>query len=327
MYNLTGAAHLDLSGQVQKDLAARVLAAGGVQELRALATTLREKEWETIDTAIVNIARPLLVGVNDLRARPELVKTIDAMQTTVLAYDKISDLEAAEITMKLSQRPKADRPTYARAYVPLPFFTKFFQLDARELNMGRKLGTPLDTSAAAASSAKVAELAEQTLFNGASSYTAAGGTLYGYTDFPSRNTVSLGTSWVTESGENIVIKVIALIDASVADNHFGPWILYVPQAYAGALSKDHKANSSLTVSERIRAISGIIDVKVAPKLTANNVVLVEMSPLTIELVMGMDITNIPWNTEVGDLMHLVAACMIPLPKADADGRCGIVHAS
>jgi len=49
--------------------------------------------------------------------------------------------------------------------------------------------------------------------------------------------------------------------------------------------------------------------------------------MTIELVMGMDITNIPWNTETGDLMHLVAACIIPLPKADADGRCGIVHAS
>ena len=327
MKKLTGAAHLDLSGQMQKDLAARVLAAGGVQELRANATTLEEKEWEIVDKAISNIARPLLVGVNDLRDKPELVKTIDAMQSTVLAYDKISDLEEAEITMKLSQRPRNDRPTYERAYVPLPFFTKFFQLDARELNMGRKLGTPLDTSAAAAASVKVAELAEQVLFRGASSYTAAGGVLYGYCDFPDRNTLSLGTSWVTETGENIVLDVISFINASVADNHYGPWMLYVPQAYAGALSKDHKANSSLTVAERIRSISGIIDVKVAPKLAADNVVLVEMSPMTIELVMGMDITNIPWNTETGDLMHLVAACIIPLPKADADGRCGIVHAS
>jgi hypothetical protein len=118
-----------------------------------------------------------------------------------------------------------------------------------------------------------------------------------------------------------------MIQASVDDNHFGPWMLYVPQGYASVLGNDFKTYSSVSIGTKLREIDGIIDVKVAPKLTAHNVVLVEMTPLTVELVIGMDVTNLPWNTETGDLQHLVTACMVPLLKADVDGKCGIVHMS
>lgn len=309
------------------DLVARVLKAGGIQKMRANATTLREKEWESVDGAVIGAAQPLLVGINDLRARPALVRPFDAMSVTALTYDVSSDMEDAELSMKLSQRARNDRAIFTRTIVPAPFTTKFFEIDARDLNVSRNGGAPLDTTSAALAGIKVAQMLEQVLFRGASTYKAAGGTLYGYCDFPSRNTGSLGTSWATETGDNIMLKVTAMMAASIADYHYGPWMLYVPQAYSAPLNKDLKAASDKSIISRIREIDGIIDVKVAPKLTAENVVLVEMSPSTIQLGVGMDITNIPWNTETGDLMHIVAACMIPLPKADGNGNCGIVHYS
>lgn len=358
------AALLDLSGSVQNEIATRALKAGidtakiaddiraknnalpagerlsekaimyramqqATGQLRANTTyTLRPYEWESISNRIAEIASMTLVGVNDLRAAG-LDTPLDAMANTVIGYDKVSDLTDAELTMKLGKRAGNDRLTYERVFVPLPFQSKFFEIDARELNMGRKLGRPLDTASAATGARKVAELAEQILFRGSSSYTAAGGVLYGYCDHPNRNTVAIGTQWTASDGVGTVVlgKVLDMIQASVDDNHGGPWMLYVPQGYAAVLGNDFKTYASTSIGQRLKEIQGIIDVKVAPKLTAHNVVLVEMSPDTVELVVGMDVTNIPWNTETGDLKQIIAACFIPLIKADADGRSGIVHMS
>ena len=315
------------AGTVKADLVAAVTAAGGVQKIRGNATTLLPYDWQRIDTTVVQVAQPILVGIQSLRSRAALVDTFDAFSVMALGYDQVSDVEAASLVMELEERPGNDLPTFNRVLIPAPFVTKSFRVNSRELNVSRNGGAPLDTTAAALSSVKVAQKLEGLLFNGASSYKAAGGTIYGYTDHPNRITGSLGTSWSTETGDDIVAKVCDMQQAAINKNHFGPFELYCPVAYSTPLNKDLSTTKDTPIIERLRKIDGIEDVKFSSVLAADNVVLVEMSPATIQLCIGLDITNIPWNTPVGSLNMIVAACMIPKIKIDQAGQCGVVHFS
>lgn len=314
-----------------EDLIGMVNAAGGkdkgISKLRANATTLLPDDWKRIDKVVVEVAQPILVGIQDLRSRPALVDTFDAFSATVLGYNRISDIEDAIHVMELEERGNNDLPQYDQVLIPAPFVSKTFRINSRELVMSRNSGTPLDTSLAALCSTKVAQKLEKTLMVGASSYKAGGAVIYGYADHPNRITGSLGTSWSTETGDNIIIKICAMMQAAINKNHFGPFVLYCPVAYAGPLNKDMGTSKSTPIIERIRQLDGIDDVKFSTNLTTDNVVMVEMSPATIQLAVGLDITNIPWNTPVGSLNMIVAACMIPKIIVDQNSQTGIVHYS
>lgn len=312
------------------DVARRLLANGlDFNSLRENATTLSDREWELYDKAIIDVARPVLVGVNDLRARG-LVYNLDGMSSTVLTWETISSFENAQMGMDPGAAGRNDQLNFVPNYLPLVITYNGFQIDIRSLNMSRKAGTGLELSHAEAASFTVAEKIENTLFNGASLYKFRGAMVYGYCDFPDRNTVSLGTQWddSAATGAIIVSKVLEMIQASVDDNCPGPWGLYVPQGYAFKLGEDYKAATSTTIGQRIADIENLEFVKVAPKLTAHNVVLVQLSKNTVEEVIGLDITNVPWEGPGGFyLHHKILAIMLPRLKSDQDGRCGIVHAS
>jgi len=319
-----------INGRAFGGVAAHLMANGfNVNSLRNNATTLRHEEWQYYDKAVVDIARPTLVGVNDLRSRG-LVFPLDGMANPVLAWETMSDEEDAQMAMKPEVEGRKDQPEFVMKYLPMAITFKDFEIDIRSLNASRKAGTPLDATQAQTASFKVADKIETVLFNGASSYTFGSGTIWGYTDFEHRNTISLGTDWdeSAATGAIIVGKVLEMIQASIDDNHPGPWGLYVPSGYAGKMGDDYKTYGTTSIGQRIAEIDGIEFVKVAPKLTADNVVLVELSSRTVEMVIGMDITNVPWESPGGfTLHHKVMAIMVPRLKADQDGRCGIVHAS
>jgi len=198
------------------------------------------------------------------------------------------------------------------------------------LNASRKGTQSLDATLAQNAALKVADKIETVLFQGASTYKFGDGILYGYCDHPNRDLVTMGTHWNDSgsTGATIVAQVLDMIQAAVNDNCYGPYGLYVPTAYASTIADDYKTYSSVTIAQRIAEIPGIQFVKVAPKLTADNVVLVQLSKQTVEIVIGMDITNVPWDSPGGFyLNHKVLAIMVPRIKADQDGRCGIVHCS
>lgn len=318
------------NGKAFGGVAEKLLANGlNLNSLRQNATTLRHEEWQFYDKTIVDIARPALVGVQDLTSRG-LTFDVDGMSNMVLMWETISASGEAQMAMNPAVAKRGDRPEFVPNYLPLVLTFDFFQINIRELNASRKGGPPLDSAGSANASSNVAEKLEDVLFNGASSYKFGQGTVYGYCDFPDRNTVTLGTGWdhSAATGAIIVNQVLQMIQASVDDNCNGPWGLYVPQGYAGKMGDDYKTYGTVTIAQRIAEIQGIEFVKVAPKLTADNVVLVQLSKKTVEYVMGMDITNIPWESLGGfELNHMVAAIMLPRLKSDQDGRCGIVHLS
>jgi len=325
---ITGA-NLDLS--TSGTLAARLLA--NKMNVNALRTnsTLRKDEWKELDQTVVDIARNRLVGVNDLVSRGLVFSLGNGLGTTVLEYEDLSDMEVAQMNMDGATRGPNDRVEFSINYLPLPIVHKDFQISIRVLEASRRLGQPLDTTQAAIASRKVAEKIEEILFTGASTYTFGGGTVYGYTDFPGRNTLPLSLAWddSAKTGALILADVIAMKQASITDSHYGPWILYVPTAYETLLDEDYSANyPNVTIRDRIKQINGIEDVKVADYLTAANIVLVEMAQETARIVNGLQPTTVEWQAEGGMIFHFkVMAIMVPQLRADQDGKSGIMHMS
>ena len=142
--------------------------------------------------------------------------------------------------------------------------------------------------------------------------------------------MSFTSAWDASAatGETILDDVLSAKQASLDDRHFGPWILYVPTNYETVLDEDFKADSDKTTRERILGVSGILDVKVADKLTASNVVLAQMTRDVVRIVNGLEITTVEWQTLGGMRAHFkVMAILIPQIRSDQESKSGVVHLS
>ena len=289
--------------------------------------TLRRDEWKQLDDAILPIARTRLNGIQDLVDNGLVFNLGNAMGTTVLEYHDVSDGMEAVITMDGVTRAQGDRPDFQTKYLPIPIIHVDYEINARVLAASRSLGNPLDTTSAEHAARRVAEKLESMLFT-STSYTFGGGTIYGYLNAPNRNQVTLSVGWddSAKTGANIVDDVRSLKQASINAKHYGPWMLYIPTAYETTLDEDYNTTRGNTIRERILAIAGIKGVKVVDTLTADNVVLVEMSTETVRLVRGMGIQNVEWETEGKFITkYKVLTIQVPQVRADQDGNSGIVH--
>jgi uncharacterized linocin/CFP29 family protein len=301
----------------------------GGPEVRPVGNaTLRKDEWKQFDEAIVKAAQQRLIGVADLYYRGLVYRISNGLGTTVLETETMSDTEDAQVSMDAATRGRRDRPEFNIGYLPLPIIHKDFQLDIRTLNASRTRGQALDTIQAEQCARKIAEKAESMLFTGLSTYTYGGGSIYGYLDYTHRNNYTLEAHWndSAATGETILADVLGMIQESIDARYHGPWVLYIPTNFQTALSEDFKANSDKSVRQRLLEVEGLSDIKVADFLTADNVLLVQMTSDVVRIVEGLAIQTIQWELEGGMLMNFkVMAIMVPQIRADYDNRCGIVH--
>lgn len=292
--------------------------------------TLRKDEWKQYDQAIIKAATTRLTGVSDLYSRGLTYNIANGLGKTVLEYEDQSDIEDAEINMDGRTMGRMDRVEFQIKYLPLPIVHKEFQINARVLAASRTTGQALDTTNAELSSRKIAEKLESILFTGSSSFTYGGGTIYGYTDFPYRTTGSLAAAWNGSSatGATIVEDVRNMKADSISDRHYGPWVLYVPTNFESVLDRDYSSGYPKTIRQRILEIEGIEAVRVADALTASNVVLVQMSPETVRMVVGMPVSMIQWSVDGGMLFKFkIMTIQVPQIRGDQNNRSGVVHYS
>ncbi len=303
----------------------------GNQAKRAPAgnATLRKDEWKYIDEAVLKAARERLVGIADLE-RYGLVKDIgNGLATTVFQWETIKDFLTASVSMDGVTRGNGDRPNFEVNYMPLPIIHADWQINSRALTVSRNGNTPLDTTTAEMAARVVADKLEDMLFTD-TTYTFGGGTIYSYINATNRNTVSLSENWDAsgKTGIEIVNDVLSMKQASINDRHYGPWILYIPTAYETVLDDNYVSNYPETVRERILKISGIQEVKVVDTLTANNVLMVELSTDTVRLIKGLAVTPVEWTTEGGLVLNYkIMTIQIPQIRSDQNSRSGIVHLS
>ena len=292
--------------------------------------TLRRDEWKRVDEAVLMISENRLTGIQDLIANGLTYDIGNGMNSTVLEYEDVSDALEAVVTMDGVTRGNNDRQVFSTKYLPLPIIHADYQINTRVLMNSRNRGNPMDTGLAERASRKVNEKLEAMLFTDID-YTFGGGTIYSYINAPDRNLVTLTENWDSsgKTGAEIVTEVLSLKQASMDAYHYGPWQLYIPSAYETKLDEDYSAaKGSNTIRERIMKIEGIKGIKVVDTLTANNVLLVQMTSDVVRLVRGMGIQNVEWQTE-GKMItkYKVMTIQVPQVRADQDGNSGIVHLS
>jgi hypothetical protein len=316
--------------QAYGDLAKRLLANNMSANALRTNDTLRKDEWKHYDTALLKVAQERLIGVADLMGRGLTYSIANGLGKTVLEYEDVSQIEPAQMSMDAVTRGRNDRVEFDIKYLPLPVIHSDFQINIRVLNASRTTGESLDTTMAELASRMVSEKMEELLFTGSSSYTFGGGTIFGYTDEPNRNTGSLTHNWNASAatGSTILADLLNMKQASIDARHYGPWMVYIPTAYETVLDDDFKTNSDKSIRQRVGEITGIADVKVADKLTANNVIMVQMTSDVVRWVEGLPMQTVEWQTEGGMIFHFkVMTIAVPQIRADQEGNSGLVHYS
>jgi uncharacterized linocin/CFP29 family protein len=182
---------------------------------------------------------------------------------------------------------------------------------------------------AAEAARRVALKLEDILFNG-HPIKSDGYSIYGYTTFPSRIRTNIANAWDGGSAD-MVSDVIHMIEAAQAQSFYGPFMLYVPTNYWPSLMEDYDTYKDGTWMDRLMMIPQLEEIKVTSALGSKEVVMVQMSSNVVDLAIGQDITNVPWDEQGGLIQHMkVMGAMVPRLKTteDEDGNtvCGIIHA-
>lgn len=291
---------------------------------------LRRDEWKWMDDAVLKVSETRLNGIQVLRNKGLVYNIGNGMGSTVLEYEKLSDAMNADLTMDGLSRSDNDRPLYSTEYLPLPIIHSDYEINARVLAASRTKGAPLDTTSAERATRRVNEKLEQMLFT-STSYTFGGGTIYSYLNHPDRNQVTLSKGWddSAKTAADIINDVLAMKQAAINDKHYGPYVLHIPTAYETVLDADYDTQTpGTTIRERILKISSITDIIVVDTLTADNVVLVQMTSDVVRLVNGMGIQNVQWSEEGGMVYKFkVMTIQVPQIRSDYNGTSGIVHLS
>ena len=298
------------------------------------AATLTKEAWLHLDTAILRAARSRLRVVADLRAAGLTYGVPNGMGTTVLEYQKMSDINDATISMDGLRLGADDRPTFESAFLPLPIIHKDFQFSLRQIQTSRATGAPLDTTMGEMAGRKVAEACEKLTLGRLDTYAYGGGTIYGMTNFASKLSVTITDP--TASGWTPLThleEVLEMKQTAQDAKHYGPFVLYYSSAWDRYLDADFSSQyPNKTLRERIKQIDGISDVKTLDFLDSDsstyNVVMLEMDTTTVRLIIGMEVMTLEWDTIGGLLKNFKVMCIIiPQFRADIDGNTGIVHGS
>lgn len=288
---------------------------------------LRKDEWIMFDNKVLEVAQHQLIGVGDLMSRGLSMNVPNALGVTQIEWERVSDMGAAEISMAGVTPGRNERIDFDLERMPLPIYHKDFHLNIRMLEASRRGGMPLDTTMAGMCTRKVTEAIEATLFLGNTSL-GANNALYGYTTVPSRNTGSVTASWATATGAQIVGDILRMQGMSIADNMFGPWMIYVPYVVYTRLAEDYKADSDKSIISRIMEIPGVAGIKPSYYLTGTSVVMVMLTSDVVDMIDGIQPTVVQWESNGGFTVNFkVLAIMVPRIKDSYTGQSGVIHFS
>lgn len=298
-----------------------------VQHLRPVSglhtnALLRHEEWLEIDAALLDVVRTQLVVVQDL-INYGLVHTLGGLGSTESSYERLFDMDDAEIDMDATTPGSEDRVAFDQVTLPVPITHKNFRISIRQLEASRTRGDALDTTQVRVATRKVRDSLENMVMNG-NALKFATNPIYGYTTHPSRVTGSATGDFGTIT--NIHPTFVAMVNALEALGFIGPFLFYVARTQYGQMRARYTDGSGDTALEAALEIPGVDDIKPSDVLAAEAVVGVNMMQETVDLAVGQDIIPVQWDTMGGLIAHYkVMAAMVPRIKADSGGDCGVVH--
>jgi uncharacterized linocin/CFP29 family protein len=290
---------------------------------------LKKDEWVLFDQEVIQTARRRLTLVQDLLGRGLRFPVQNPLGVTRIEWHLVSHMEGAHVDMSPSTAGREDRIEFALQAVPLPLIHKEFRLNIRYLEAARRGGTPIDTMEITQATRLVSETIEQMVLTGWPQL-YGGMSIYGMTTAPYRNTGALGGQWTNPAytGAQILADVQAMISVLQSDFFYGPFVVYIPLNYDNKLNEDYKANSDLTIRQRILEMPQIEDIRPSEFLPANTVLMFQPSSDVMDMVDGFGPTLVQWDSNGGfEFFFKVIAMMIPRMKWNKSLNSGLAHFS
>lgn len=311
------------------DVAMKLLQSGfNINALRA-NDVLRKDEWLQIDRTLIEIARKRLIMVGLLMSRNLQYNISNGLGTTILEWERVSDMEPANVSMSGVTEGEGDTLEYDLQSMPLPIIHKDFTINIRKLHASRTTGQPLDMAQVELASRLVSETTEAMVFNGHATR-VGNSVIYGLLTQPDRNVGAVTGDWdlIATTGANKVADTIAMIQAAQDDDMYGPYVLLVTQTAFTNLAEDYKAESDKTQMARLNEIPGIEAILPSKDMPAGSIALVQLTRDVIDEVVGLQPTVVQWESRGGMMLHFkVMSIMIPRVRSTQSGQSGIVHFS
>lgn len=306
-----------------------VLNAAGRPQMQNLLTNapalLRLQDWMQIDRRVEFARKQRLQFWRDLyAAQPYDVP--NGMGTIALQHAVALGDASATISMDPIRKGERSQPTLDTGVIPLPVIHSDGSFSARQIAVSRNGGMPLDTTGIELSTRKVAEIAEGLSLGTTSSYSYAGGTVYGLTNFPQRFTQVMTTPTGT-NGATTLAELLTMVQTLYNNFYYGPFTLYYSNNWIPMLAKDYATTYPRTILSRLQeGLPQVTRWQNLDLLTGYQMVLIQMTPDVAQGINGMDITPVQWEEQGGfDQCFKVLCIHVPRFRADALGKTGINH--
>ncbi|WP_448583413.1 family 1 encapsulin nanocompartment shell protein [Thermocrinis sp.] len=264
---------------------------------------LTVEEWETLERAIINVAKNSLV----CRRFMPVVGPIGAGHQ-MISYDVFLGVEPGSCEVKPGEEAQACEPvrTGQRKHIVLPTIYKSFSISWRDLEYWRQFNLPMDTSSASAASFATA-VAEDTLIIHGNKKMG----IDGFLTVEGRQTLSMSDWDVMGNAFNDVSLGIAKLTES---GFFGPYHLILnPKDYFKLNRVYH--NTGLLEIEQIKKI--VSEVHYTPIVPEGKAILVSAGPQNMDLVVALDVSLA--YEETSNMVHKFRVMEIVAPRIKRPG--------
>lgn len=288
-------------------------------------TTLLEQDWKLIDRKVqFAVLQRLKLWGDVFATNPYVIP--NGYGTIAVTHNTAVRNATAMISMDPVRRGRRSRPIMEAGVIPLPCIHSDGDFTSREIAVtANNPQMRVDTSGIESAARAVAETVEH-LIVGDSTYTYAGGTIYGVRNHPNRFTKVLTAPTGTNGGTTLG-EVAAMVQ-TLKDNFFyGPYIAYYSNAWQQYFARDYTTTYSQSLFQRLQ--QGLPDISAWRNLdflTGYQIILVQMTSDVIEAIQGMAITTVQWEEQGGFEQCFKVLCIqLPRIRANAYGHTGINH--
>ena len=198
----------------------------------------------------------------------------------------------------------------------------------------RNKGVPVSTVSAESHARRIAEMVEKQVIGSVAAFqfgTAANydqsPANFGYMNHPDRFIKNDMTAPTGSNNETVLSEILELIEGLINLGFDGPFALYVSKEYDRHLKTDFKTSSDKNARQRLLEDNDIVSIRRLNSnymTTANSVIAVQMTSDVAQLINGMGITTLQWDTQ-GGMEHKFKVMTIQALRltSDINGNLGV----
>ncbi len=236
---------------------------------------LTEEDWERLDHAMVKTARGMLIGRRTIPVLGPLGPGVSTVPYSVYGGKTPTGIDMNGENGEVSVRAEG------RQTVNLPMIYKDFKMVWRDVETDRKLGIPLDVSAAVAAANDVAVQEDDLIFNG---HRDLG--LEGLLGAKGRQKIKF-KGW-EESG-NALADVVQAVGALADAGHYGPFAMVVSPKLFGRMVRVYGNTGRLELEQVKAMLTG--GVYFSNVIKGDKAVVLATGSQNLELAVGQDLVT------------------------------------